>query len=106
MSTATVTIVKIGTCTRCERTYRVETAGMFIPCAVCGDDPAYLAAREAFLTEHPRGIYPAAPIIKLTKVRGKVTAKECDEACRSAKRDACSCACGGEHHGEAWGYEW
>lgn len=94
---------KIGTCPTCDSTYRVEGTCVptYLTCTTCASDPAYLAARDAFLTEHPRGHYPT-PSAKMARLSGRVSATKCDGACTSAKGEKCICECGGKHHGERW----
>jgi hypothetical protein len=87
-STGTATrAARLGKCVRCAKLFRSTApvkATYFGLCDVCEID----------------GWKPA---IKWTKISGRVTETECDDACKSAKGTKCACSCGGERHGEAWG---
>lgn len=89
---------RIGSCTRCERTYRASILATWMPCPACTTDPTVLGERDAWMTEHPQGFY-LLPVVKLAKIKGRVADAECDDACRSARGERCVCACGGAQHG-------
>lgn len=100
MTTTAIRPSYLGSCWNCGTTYRTEFAG-HMDCPRCANDPARIAERDAFLAEHPRGIFPMGAV-KFVKISGKLGKKVCDESCTSARREGCTCQCGGRNHGKNW----
>lgn len=40
--------------------------------------------------------------LKITAIKGRVTAHVCNAKCVSSKSGVCDCSCGGKNHGKAW----
>ena len=92
----------IGACNRCGTVRKVDgIVSRYLSCTVCAVNPDMIAERDAYMAEHPRGIFPMG-VLKMAKVSGKLGKRECDEACTSARGTSCVCQCAGRHHGEAW----
>lgn len=102
MSTMTAPLAYIGSCNRCGATRRIAGhCGRYLCCLECITNPALIAERDAYLAEHPTGYFPMG-VVKMARVRGKVSAQECGEACTSARGTSCACACAGKNHGDIY----
>lgn len=100
----TTTTAYIGTC-RYGHTTRMDVADIrakfVVECRSCLADPTITAVREAFLAEHPRGIFNL--IVLVSALRGRVSVShECNGECTHATGDKCVCSCGGRNHGIDW----